>query len=137
MSESILERLNRFTPDASGLDRDTLLFACGRSSVRPDRRWKTATSLLAASQALSLVLMLPRPNSPTNSPATSVAVEPAPRRFTEAPESDASPIPPYALSARHSLREAALETRPDADVTFINQEPPLRAGALPPASLMN
>ena len=39
MSEPILERLNRFTPDAGGLDRDALLFAAGRESAaaRPVR----------------------------------------------------------------------------------------------------
>ena len=37
MSEPILERLSRFTPDAGRLDRDALLFAAGRESARPNR----------------------------------------------------------------------------------------------------
>ena len=32
MSESFLERLSRFTPDAGRLERDALLFAAGRRS---------------------------------------------------------------------------------------------------------
>ena len=42
MSEPILERLSRFTPDAGGLDRDALLFAAGRESARPNRGWMIA-----------------------------------------------------------------------------------------------
>ena len=59
MSGSFLERLSRFTPDAGGLNRDELLYAAGRSSARPNRVWMTVASLLAATQALSLVLLLP------------------------------------------------------------------------------
>ena len=73
MSEPFLERLSRFTPDAGGLDRDALLFAAGRNSVRPNRGWKTVASLLAATQALSLVLLWPRPNPPTSPSTMSVA----------------------------------------------------------------
>ena len=42
-----LERLGRFTPDGSGIDRDALLFAAGRASVKPDRRWQSVAGLLA------------------------------------------------------------------------------------------
>ena len=65
MSEPFLERLSRFTPDAGRLDRDALLFAAGRGSVRPNRGWITLATLLASTQLLSLVLLvaaaLPRP----------------------------------------------------------------------------
>ena len=33
MSESFIERLSRFTPDAGALDRDSLLYAAGRESA--------------------------------------------------------------------------------------------------------
>ena len=65
MSEPSLERLSRFTPDAGGLDRDALLFAAGRSSARPNRGWMALASLLTGTQALSLVLLWPRPTLPT------------------------------------------------------------------------
>ena len=42
-----------------GLDRDALLFAAGHSSVRPNRVWTTLATLLATTQALSLVAFWP------------------------------------------------------------------------------
>ena len=57
MSEPIVERLSRFTPDAAGLDRDALLFAAGRSSARPNRGWMALASALAVTQAVSLAVM--------------------------------------------------------------------------------
>jgi hypothetical protein len=137
MSETFLERLSRFTPDAGGLDRDALLFAAGRNSVRPNRGWVTAASLLAATQALSLALLWPRPGPPAGPSSMSVATVPAPRRAPEPPGSESFPGRPHVLSVRHSLRESVLENRPAADVTFIDQGPPLRAIAPLPASLLN
>ena len=51
MSEPLAERLSRFTPDGAGLDRDSLLFAAGRASARPSRRWQALAAALAASRA--------------------------------------------------------------------------------------
>jgi hypothetical protein len=137
MSEAFLERLRQFTPDAGGLDRDALLFAAGRGSARPNRGWKTLASLLAGTQALSLVVLWPRPNSPTSPSTMSISTIPIPQRALEHPSSEAFPSPPYVLSARHSLLESDLETWPAADVTFIDQGPPLRAVGPLPASLLN
>ena len=85
MSEPLAERLSRFTPDAGELDRDALLFAAGRASARPGRRWKAVAGALAASQLLTLLFLWPRtphqgadaPRSPLAS-TPSVAVEPPP-----------------------------------------------------------
>ncbi len=60
MSEPLAERLSRFTPDAGKLDRDALLFAAGRASARPGRRWMALTGALAASQLLTLLFLWPR-----------------------------------------------------------------------------
>jgi hypothetical protein len=61
MSEPI-ERLSRFTPDASGIDRDALLFAAGRASAHPSRRWNAVCAALVTTQLLTLGLALwPRP----------------------------------------------------------------------------
>ena len=51
MSESFTERLSRFTPDGAGLDRDALLFAAGKASARPNRRWRILCSALATSRS--------------------------------------------------------------------------------------
>jgi hypothetical protein len=64
MSELYLERLSRFTPDATGLDRDMVLFAAGRASVRPNRGWIVAASSLAVCQVLTLALLWPKPMPP-------------------------------------------------------------------------
>jgi hypothetical protein len=75
MSESLVEHLKRFTPDGTGVDRDTLLFEAGRASVRPDRRWPALTGLLALSQALTLLMLVARPDStpPVDRPQPAVA----------------------------------------------------------------
>ena len=78
MSEPILERLSRFTPDAGGLDRDALLFAAGRESARPNRGWMTLASLLASTQALSLVASLASPEPAVAGLPVPVAAAPAP-----------------------------------------------------------
>jgi hypothetical protein len=68
MREPIIERLSRFTPDGSGLDRDAILFAAGRASVRPNRAWILATGALAACQLVTLSLLWPRPMNPLSPP---------------------------------------------------------------------
>ncbi len=79
MSQEFLERLSRFTPDALGLDRDALLFAAGHSSVRPNRVWTTLATLLATTQALSLVAFWPRTTRVEDrlTPAVDIATVPS------------------------------------------------------------
>ena len=60
MSDSLVERLKQFTPDASGMDRDTLLFQAGRASVRPGRSWQAVAAALALCQLMTLALLAPR-----------------------------------------------------------------------------
>lgn len=57
MSEPIAEILSQFTPDRGNLDRDALLFAAGRASVRPQRRWIALAGALATTQVLTLLLL--------------------------------------------------------------------------------
>jgi hypothetical protein len=54
MSRPIDEILSRFSPDTSGLDRDALVFAAGRASARPNRRYAALAACLAVSQAITL-----------------------------------------------------------------------------------
>jgi hypothetical protein len=56
--DPLIRRLSRFTPDSAGLDRDAFLFAAGRASARPNRRWMALTGALAASQVITLGLFL-------------------------------------------------------------------------------
>ena len=135
MSEAFLERLSRFTPDAGGLNRDELLYAAGRSSARPNRGWMTLASLLAATQALSLVLLLPpaRPLPSGVSVARGIPVPEPPAREKVA----SILVRPGVWSARHKLAELDAEMRPAGDVTLIERGPPLRAFALSRSSQLD
>ena len=59
-----LTRLSAFTA-AAGIDRDQLLFEAGKAAAaKPARPWKALAGLLAATQVMSLGLMMrPRPAS--------------------------------------------------------------------------
>ena len=136
MSEPILERLSRFTPDAGRLDRDALLFAAGRDSARPNRGWMTLASLLAGTQALSLALLVAAPE-PSGREIDRLHRE----RASSGRGSRASglrgdrPIPASGRPATACWSRTPND-RPAADVTFIDSEPPLRAFR-PPPSLLN
>jgi hypothetical protein len=108
MSEPFLERLSRFTADAGGLDRDSLLFLAGRASARSGWLWKMAAVLLATTQMATLVLLWPRAEQPLPAPVISVPPVLAPetplesrddaarllslqRRFLDSPTDDLPP----------------------------------------------
>jgi hypothetical protein len=135
MSEPILESLRRFTPDAGRLDRDALLFAAGRASARPNRGWMTLASLLAGTQALSLALFWPHSSPTVGKSTVSIAGVPAPSAAPEPPAIGASANPGL-WSARRGLLESDSSDHPGGDMTFIDNEPPLRAFR-PPPSLLN
>jgi hypothetical protein len=134
MSESFIEPLSRFTPDAGRLDRAALLLSVGRACARPNRGWVALTTALAISQALTLVLLWPRP-------VPSVAIVPPPSSTLEAPAPEPYDDPGDSLrlwTAQQKLLKSVLEGQPvPAETgTFIENGPPLRAFA-PPPSLLN
>jgi hypothetical protein len=55
MSDSVIDKLTRFTP-TERLDRDELLFRAGRASAPGRRCWVLIAGLLASSQLTTLVL---------------------------------------------------------------------------------
>lgn len=134
MSESFTERLSRFTPDGAGLDRDALLFAAGKASARPSRRWRILCSALAASQLVTLgVLCWPTQSLP---PAPSNR---AVQAFVEVP-------PPLPSATEDStfwhLREQALATEgnlpsPGAFDHTVSSAPPAHALGVFPDSLFH
>jgi hypothetical protein len=64
--DPVFDKLGRFTPDASGIDRDDWLFRAGRASARTPRAWKWAAGVLAVSQTVTLAAWLAdRPSDPT------------------------------------------------------------------------
>jgi hypothetical protein len=135
MSESFLERMSRFTPNAGKLDRDALLFAAGRGSARPNRMWKSLAAVLAGTQVLSLVLLWPHEAPPVGGMPLQVATVPA--ADGRVPSAAEEFVSPGVWSARHSLLESEQEDRPAVGETFIDDGPPLRAFAPPPASILN
>jgi hypothetical protein len=133
MSEPIIERLSRFTPDAGALDRDALLFAAGRASAHPNRVWITLSGALAAAWVLTLVVLWPHPAPPSASlplPPPAAPSEPPVPEFSETPG---------LWSAHHRLLDSEPEERPSPADTgrFVDTGPPLRAVAPPPPSILN
>jgi len=122
MSESFIKRLSRFTPDGSALDRDALLFAAGRASARPSRRWLALAGVLATSQLLSLVLLWPPAG--THDPIPVAASVPAPNTETPAPASEATNL--WQLRDRVIASEGNLPASPPVE-GLVPSEPPLRA----------
>jgi hypothetical protein len=133
MSEPLAERLSRFTPDATGLDRDALLFAAGRASLRPSRRWQAIAGVLAVAQLLTLVCLWPG-TPPQQSPHPPIVqshdlVIP-PDEFV--PESFSG----GALRAG-TLSMDLVQPEPIGDERMVPPSPPLRVFGPPPASILN
>jgi hypothetical protein len=123
MPEPLIDRLSRLTPDGAGLDRDALLFAAGRASLRPNRRWVALAGALAASQLMTLALLWPRPAPFDEIPVAAIESRPA----VEAP----SPMDHEAPSL-WSLRERALNAEGELSPTvsvehLVPAAPPLHA----------
>ena len=138
MSEPFIERLSRFTPDAGGLDRDSLLYAAGRASVHPNRAWIILTFALAITQPVFLILLWPRPTPPANRIVLTTA---APLSFASAvQDSTDDPADSSGLwSVRHNPLDSDGEDNPapSGAVTFVENGPPLRAFAPLPPSMLN
>jgi hypothetical protein len=132
MPEPLEQRLSRLTPDGSSLDRDALLFAAGRASVRPGRRWPALAAVLACSQVLTLALLWPRPTPPEPAPAPT----PAPVAV-EGP--DLAPPPPdpseQGVLRAGSLSEKGDLAAPVRAADLAPDPPPLRAFAAALAAL--
>jgi hypothetical protein len=134
MSDPLTDRLAHFTPDASGLDRDALLFDAGRASARPDRRWKAIVGLLVVCQVLTLAWLGAQASS-----APLAGLTPQPRRErSPAPVLDRPPgRSPPGLTPSGSPVGPPLVRRWPADDTelpppvpaegLIPDAPPLRA----------
>ncbi len=141
MSEPLIERLSRFTPDAGGLDRDALLFAAGRRSARPNRGWKRVSAVLAGTQLLALVLLWPHPNGLPHGKEGLIAGKRSPARPLEQRPA-ASPTGPDTKdrniwSVCQEVDDVQLEDRVAEHVVLMESEPVLRAFGPPPDSILN
>jgi hypothetical protein len=136
MSEPLEERLSRFTPDATGLNRDALLFTAGRVSVHPRRRWPALAGVLAVSQLLTIVCLWPRtPLSPSPEMPfiTTESILPNPK-FTPAPKPD----PSEWRVLRQRIQDTDVDySTPPSDEPMVPKEPPLRAFGTPLPDFLN
>jgi hypothetical protein len=113
--DPLTDALARFTPVA-GFDRDALLFAAGRRSARPSRRWPALTGLLAVSQVVTLVALWPRTPDVVTTPGP---VEPP------VPEFVIPPLPPSELWTAGSSPDVLASPPRSVDGEFISTGPPL------------
>jgi hypothetical protein len=130
--------MTKFTPDAGRLERDSLLFAAGRASARPNRTWITLAAMLASTQVLSLALWLPGIFSGRDAGALAGN---SPNLVSPSASSPSADLPDGASfwAARQSLQKSDLLDRPPSAETgtFIESEPPLHAFAPVPPSILN
>lgn len=54
--DPLVQKLSRFTPSSSSVDRDAMLFAAGRASAPRTAGWKVLVSALALSQTATLAI---------------------------------------------------------------------------------
>lgn len=129
MSEPIIERLSQFTPAAGNLDRDALLFAAGRASARPNRRWQALSALLAGMQVLTLAFLLPRLATPSVNHSVATAPASAPSNVVM---EQAFPKASAIWSVHHGLDDIPMLERISDSLVLVDSEPHLRAfgGAL-------
>jgi hypothetical protein len=115
------DRLSRFAPNAPGLDRDAILFAAGRRSARGSWLWKAAVGLLAASQAVTLVVLWPAPATTISPVVPPAALGPA------AQPEPPPPSPPSDVWTAGSQPDVLLRSEPLAAIQFVPSGPPLTA----------
>lgn len=116
------ERLGRFTPNASGLDRDALLFAAGQRASRGSRLWTVVAGLLTATQVATLIALWPRA-MPTDNP-----VPPAPPVApTVVPTEPTPSSPPPDMWRAGSSLDVLLDPPRLSQVEFVSAGPPLTA----------
>ncbi|HEX3146857.1 MAG TPA: hypothetical protein VHR66_02075 [Gemmataceae bacterium] len=117
------DRLNRFTPNAGGLDRDALLFAAGQQAARGSWVWKAIAGVLAATQVVTLWVLWPRegsvgaPGAPGATPQAAPAMKPL----------EPIPSPPPDMWTAHSPPDVVLEPPKSSSVEFAPAGPPMTA----------
>ena len=140
--DTIIRQLSKLTPDGAGLDRDTVLFAAGKASARPSRRWKAASAVLAVSQVAILGLFLLRANEPTLlaedarkipfSPSNWKWISPLPKSATLT-----SDTATYLVLRDRILSEDGAFPPSEPTDSALPDRPPLRAFGQLPSELLN
>jgi hypothetical protein len=87
-----LDKLARFSPAPTAIDRDELLFQAGRASARAGNGWKALVALLLVTQAATLGMWLTNSGRSTPVPGSEVVVRPP--TSSEAPDSGGLTLAP-------------------------------------------
>lgn len=112
MPDPLTRTLSRFTPEV-GVDRDALMYQAGRASVPSPARWKGLAAVLALGQALTLLMLLARPDEPDARAPDPIFVP--------------SPATPAAgWKARHGLPDASEPPPAGGETNLVPDDPPLR-----------
>jgi hypothetical protein len=114
--DPLIQKLSRFTPSSSSVDRDAMLFAAARASASKARGWKLLATALAMSQTAMLAVWLAGPGAdlrgarsgPLNIDKSMVFVVSAPVLPPVSPES-------YGSLMRHLERDGLPMPEPLAD----------------------
>jgi len=120
--DPVTDRLARFTPNASGLDRDALLFTAGQRSARGSRLWPVAAGLLAVSQVVTLLALWPSEPGKTPVVGPGPATSPLPEAITPA-------TPPSSDVWSVRSNPDVLASPPPTTGEFVTTGPPLTAGS--------
>jgi hypothetical protein len=115
------DRLSRFTPNGSGLDRDAILFAAGQQAARGSWVWKAVAGLLAGTQVMTLIVLWPRDVQPAPAPLSVPAVAP----LTE----PAPPSPPSDIWTVRSSPDLIQSVPTAASGEFVSPGPTLTVGS--------
>ena len=78
--DPLIGQLSKFTPDAANLNRAALLYAAGKASARPNRRWQAMAGVLAATQLVTLGLFMIPVITPSAAPRRQMADSPSDRQ---------------------------------------------------------
>ena len=116
--DPLLQKLARFTPASTNIDRDAMLFAAGRAAGSTNRGWKLLAAGLAMSQAGMLVVWLAAPSvdrlQMQTRPMVAAKSEEAPR-FEQDFDRQAESPGSYGNLMRHLERDGLPMPEPSVD----------------------
>src|SRR5262245_44798603 len=91
-NDPLSAKLAGFSPAPAALDRDAIFYEAGRAAARPRRVWPAVASLLAVTQAVTLVCWLGLPRSAPVTPGLAKDMPPpAPAPKVDEPVRPANP----------------------------------------------
>ena len=72
--DPVFDTLTRFTPDSTGIDAGTIMFAAGKASARTHVAWKFAVGVLLLTNVAVVAALFFQPNTDSPLPAEPVVI---------------------------------------------------------------